>query len=139
MIRLATINDAETLTALSMQSKRHWKYPEAHYEHWRTELTVSPAYIEQNDVFVYERRGTIIGYYSLATLEKDTRVSGVSIEKGCWLDHLFVLPGYIGQGIGSTLFAHMARWCTAEGIAAVKILADPNSRGFYEKMGCLPE
>jgi hypothetical protein len=33
----------------------------------------------------------------------------------------------------------MARRCRAEEIAAVKILADPNSRGFYEKMGCLPE
>ena len=98
-------------------------------------MTVNPAYIEQNDVFVLEDQGFTVGFYSLAYLANDTRVSAVTIEKDYWLDHMFVLPEYIGRGVDSKLSEHLLQRCRTKKIKEVKILADPNSRGFYEKMG----
>jgi N-acetylglutamate synthase-like GNAT family acetyltransferase len=49
---------------------------------------------------------------------------------------MFVDPANIGNGIGTALFHHLSGWCVAKRIRKVGILADPNSRGFYEKMGC---
>ncbi|RJQ84641.1 MAG: GNAT family N-acetyltransferase [Desulfobacteraceae bacterium] len=42
----------------------------------------------------------------------------------------------MGQGIGTKLFDHLRQRCIAKGIKELGILADPNARGFYEKMGC---
>ncbi len=49
---------------------------------------------------------------------------------------MFILPQEIGQGIGTEMFHHLRKWCQSEGVDEVGVLADPNSRGFYEKMGC---
>lgn len=136
MIRSASIQDAKLLTGISFQSKRYWGYPDSCFEIWRNELTVTPEYIEKNDVFVFESQGIIVGYYSLVTLVADIRVSKIIIGKGEWLDHMFVDPEHIGKGIGTKMFYHMRLWCETRGMKQVKILADPNARGFYEKMGC---
>ncbi len=62
-----------------------------------------------------------------------TRISFES--KGFWLEHLFIDPRHIGNGIGSKLFSHLRDRCKEMGRSELGILADPNSRGFYEKMG----
>ncbi len=56
-------------------------------------------------------------------------------QDSLWLDNLWVLPGSMGQGIGSQLFAHALEKSRARGAAFLKIEADPNAQGFYEKMG----
>lgn len=137
MIRPATATDSEVLTAISFASKAYWKYPKAYFQVWKNELTITPEYIEKNDVFVYESEQFIRGYYSVTTLEEDIEVSGIIIDKGTWLEHMFIDPPYIGKGIGSKLFAHLRKRCIVSDIVEIGILADPNSRGFYEKMGCL--
>jgi GNAT superfamily N-acetyltransferase len=58
------------------------------------------------------------------------------LAHGHWLEHMFVRPLDIGIGIGTELFSHLRRRCRENKIAALNILADPNARGFYEKMGC---
>ncbi|MEE4239906.1 MAG: GNAT family N-acetyltransferase [Desulfopila sp.] len=136
MIRPANEKDSEVLTAISFASKAYWKYPKAYLQIWQDELTITSEYIEKNDVFVYEREKFIRGYYSITVLEEDIKISGITLDKGAWLDHMFIDPPFIGQGIGSTLFAHLRKRCIVEDIQEIGILADPNSRGFYEKMGC---
>jgi GNAT superfamily N-acetyltransferase len=49
---------------------------------------------------------------------------------------MFVAPAFIGKGIGTRLFEHLKKRCEMTGIKQLGILADPNTRGFYEKMGC---
>ncbi len=137
MIRPAIVTDSEVLTAISFASKAYWKYPEAYFLTWENELTITPEYIEKNDVFVYESGQSIRGYYSVTILTEDIKISDVTLKKGAWLEHMFIDPPSIGQGIGSKLFAHLRKRCIVAGILAIGILADPNSRGFYEKMGCL--
>ena len=130
------MQEAEILTKISFRSKEYWSYPKEFYDIWSNELTITSDYINNNDVFVFEDDSTIIGYYSLVELKDDIEVSGVGIGKGFWLEHMFVDPPSIGKGIGSKLFDHLRKRCASRGINELGILADPHSRGFYEKMGC---
>ena len=137
MIRAATVHDAATLTQLSHASKRHWDYPQEYFVIWVEELTVSPAYINDHQVFVFERDSTILAYYSLIELQEELTLAGSQFDKGFWLDHMFVAPLSIGKGIGRLLFTHLLGHCQAHRINKVQILADPHSGGFYQKMGCV--
>lgn len=136
MIRHAKIQEAEILTKISFGSKAYWDYPKEFYDIWLNELTISSDYIQNNDVFVFENDGAIIGYYSIVELKDDIEVSGIRISKGFWLEHMFIEPQSIGKGIGTKMFDHLRKRCGSRGITELGILADPNSRGFYEKMGC---
>lgn len=137
MIRSANNNEADVLTKISFASKGYWNYPEKYFEVWKNELTIDSEYIEKNDVFVAEDIDIIIGYYSVVELKENIQVAGITINKGFWLEHMFIKPQYIGHGIGTLLFRHLREWCVTNSIAELKILADPNARGFYEKMGCI--
>lgn len=136
MIREAKIEEAEILTNISFSSKGYWKYPKEYYEVWAKELTISSDYVQNNDVFVFETDGKIIGYYSIVELTDDIERSGIKISKGCWLEHMFIEPQSIGKGIGTKMFEHLRERCTSRGVCEVGILADPNTKGFYLKMGC---
>ena len=136
MIRKAKIQEADILTKISFSSKKYWNYPKEFYEIWSNELTISSDYIQHNDVFVFEKDKKIIGYYSIVELKDDIEISDIKISKGFWLEHMFIEPQNIGKGIGTKLFQHLREWCTSLDVHELGILADPNSRGFYEKMGC---
>lgn len=136
MFRHATITDAEPLTKLSFESKAYWGYPETYFEIWADELTVTADYISNNYVQVYMVEYSIVGYYSIVELINDIEISGITLSKGYWLEHMFVEPQSIGQGVGTKLFRHMRQSCHKNTIIEVGILSDPNAKGFYEKMGC---
>lgn len=136
MIRRAEIEDAEILTELSFSSKRYWQYPESFFDVWRSELTITKNYISRNDVYVFESREQIVGYYSLVTFDEDLEITGIRITKGTWLEHMFVLPDYIGRLVGSRMFAHLRLMCLKNEVEVLHVLVDPKARGFYEKMGC---
>jgi GNAT superfamily N-acetyltransferase len=136
MIRPGEKDEAQVLTRLSFESKGYWAYPKEYFDVWKPELTITPEYIEDNDVLVFESEGAIVGYYSIIKLENDLEVSGIKIDKGYWLEHMFIAPEYIGQGIGTMMFDHLRKRCETKGIPKLGILVDPNAKGFYEKMGC---
>lgn len=52
-----------------------------------------------------------------------------------WLDNLWVLPEFMGQGIGKGLFEHALERSHVLGVTTLKIESDPNGQSFYEKMG----
>ncbi|MGD9009461.1 MAG: GNAT family N-acetyltransferase [Desulfobacteraceae bacterium] len=136
MIRSAKRSEAGILTKISFESKGHWGYPKAFFDLWTDELTISSDDIQNNDVFVVEKKNAIVGYYSIVELTDDIDVSGIRINKGFWLEHMFIEPSSIGKGIGTKMFDHLRDRCRSRGITELGILADPNSKGFYEKMGC---
>jgi GNAT superfamily N-acetyltransferase len=136
MIRSAEKEEVQILTKLSFESKGYWAYPKEYLEVWNPELTITSDYIEKNDVLVFESEGAVLGYYSIIELEDDIETSGVKIDKGYWLEHMFVAPKHIGRGIGTIMFDNLRKRCEMKGIRKLRILADPNARGFYEKMGC---
>ena len=132
--RPATINDDEALTKISFASKRHWKYPEEYLEIWRDELTITPLYIINNILYVAEEDGQALGYFSLVEVTENFWSGKVLVNKGFWLDHLFILPQYIGQGIGTKLISVLKEKCKEMKIDKVSIFADPNAKGFYDKI-----
>lgn len=123
-IRKAEPADATQLTQIAQDAKRYWGYPEHWLEHWRDDLTITPDFVNQNEVYVAEREGTVVGFYGLVT-------KGETAE----LDHLWVSPPHIGQGVGKELFLHAMQLASARKLANVHIVADPNAEAFYEKMG----
>lgn len=115
------VND---LTQISISAKRHWKYPEAWIQLWIPSLTITPKYIDTHETWVMMEQDKPVAYYSFQ-----------ENEEGFWLDNLWVLPEYMGQGIGKLLFHHALERCKLLGVAALKIEADPNAKSFYERMG----
>lgn len=139
MIRKAELIEHKILTSISFQSKSHWNYPAHYYDIWRDELTITPEYIDNNTVFVYEQQNRLWAYYSLTELEENIKVRGIELTAGLWLEHMFVLPDLLGRGVGSALFTHCAGVLTRRKHKRIHILADPNAVGFYLKMGCVFE
>lgn len=112
------------LTAIAISAKRHWNYPEAWIQHWLPQLTISEEYITTNEVWMMLDEEKPIAFYSIS-----------QSEEGCELGHLWVLPEYIGKGIGKQLFNHVRERCKVLDIHRLIIYSDPNAQAFYEKMG----
>ena len=124
MIRRASTTEAATLSQIALDAKRYWGYPEHWIKHWEADLTISPEFITDNQVFVAEIEGQIRGFYALT-------LSGEKAE----LEHMWVMPQYIGTGVGKELFLDAMERAAAMSVQEVEILADPNAAGFYERMG----
>ena len=116
--------DAEALTAIAHAAKRHWGYPERWIESWRDILTMRPEFIGANIAYCAMEAGSPAGFYVLTT-ERD----------GLHLDHLWILPPAMRRGIGRALFTHAVEQAAVAGFDAIKIEADPNAEGFYQRMG----
>lgn len=120
----AHADHAETLTRIAIESKRHWGYPETWIQIWIPQLTISPEYILENETWLASINEEPAGFFALRE------------EKGSWwLDHLWVRPDAMGQGVGATLFRHAMRRARACGASTLWIESDPNAQGFYERMG----
>jgi ribosomal protein S18 acetylase RimI-like enzyme len=123
-VRRATPDQAEALTQIAFTSKRHWGYPERWIQIWSPLLTIFPEFIETNDTYV------------ACINEKPVGFCAISIEEGrASVEHLWVLPAYMGKGIGAALFRHMISRCKDLGVGVLEIESDPNAQGFYECMG----
>lgn len=123
-IRPALPSEARLLTQIAHDAKRHWGYPEHWIQHWEAELTISSDIIKNNQVYVAELNGDIVGFYALV-------LHGERAE----LEHMWVAPAHIGEGIGKELFVHAMQQAAGENVSAVEISSDPNAEGFYQKMG----
>ena len=124
MIRPAAETEASVLTKVALDAKRYWGYPESWIRHWQSDLTVSPEFIRDNHVYVYEDEGEIRGFYALC-------VSGEKAD----LEHMWVRPTMIGTGIGKELFLDAMERAAQLNVNAVEISSDPNAAGFYKRMG----
>ena len=52
-----------------------------------------------------------------------------------WLEDLWIEPRWIGHGVGRLLFEHVATRARELGAQRLEWEAEPNARGFYERMG----
>jgi len=124
IIRKAATEEADALTRIAHDAKRHWGYPEHWIQHWQDDLTISPEFISTNDVFVAETDDGVVGFYALIVREQNAE-----------LDHMWVTPAHIGSGVGKLLFVHAMDRAAAAKMTSVEILSDPNAESFYRKMG----
>jgi GNAT superfamily N-acetyltransferase len=123
-IQRARPEEADTLTRIAFAAKAHWGYPDHWMERWREDLTVTPEYVHQNEVHVALVEEQPAGFYALVG-------EGRRIE----LEHLWVLPEHMGEGVGRALLEHALRTAASLGAGVVGIEADPNAEGFYHRMG----
>lgn len=126
VIRRARPADSSELTRIAHASKRHWGYPDEWLELWRESLTVDPAYLETREAWVALVDGTPAGFTAIA--RHDDR----------WeLEHLWVLPERMGQGLGRCLLAHAAAGAREAGATYLLIVSDPYAEPFYLRMGAI--
>ncbi len=125
-IRRGKIADAAALTDIALAAKSHWGYPQSWIEVWREDLTVTPQYVAENPVYVAQCGNIIAGFVAL-------NVDGHEAA----LDHLWVLPEYMGQGLGRALLLGALKYCAAVGVQRLSVAADPNAVKFYSKLGAV--
>lgn len=123
-IRRAAPDEAGTLTALAHAAKRHWNYPQAWIERWKTDLTITPDFIANHEVYVATIDGAIAGCCAL--------VVGDSLAE---LEHMWIDPQQMGNGVGRALFEYTKQRAQKLGLAELELSADPHAEGFYERMG----
>ena len=123
-IRRAVAADADTLSATAQAAKRHWGYPEPWLASWRPTLTCAAEQVETLQAYVTEDTGRVGGFYVL--------VPGTPR----WtLDHLWVRPEVMGQGLGRQLVADALARARGAGAVGLDIEADPNAESFYRHLG----
>ncbi|MCB0107268.1 MAG: GNAT family N-acetyltransferase [Caldilineaceae bacterium] len=111
---------AEALSDIALRSKGHWGYSSEQLALWREEfLTFTPEFIRDNQVWIAVADEQIVGFAAIK--EED----GTAI-----LDDLWVLPAYIGRGVGRQLFGHVAAH-----VPEFIFTSDPHADNFYYKMG----
>lgn len=115
---------AELLTGIAIASKAHWGYDEEFMERFAAVTTITPEYVRQNEVWILEVAGESAGFYAVIR-------HGELGE----LDHLWLLPQYIGKGLGRLLFDHAIGRARDLGLRQLEWEAEPNAVGFYERMG----
>ena len=93
--------------------------------HWTKEfLTVSPEYVAANHVWVASVDSHPVAIAAIKQEAAETI-----------LDHFWVLPAYIGQGIGKSLFLHVVRCLDDMNCREFVFASDPHADGFYCRMG----
>ena len=124
-IRPARLNEAEALSDLCKRSKAHWGYDAGFMALSQASLTIRPAQISAGRVIVAETDGALSG---VATVEP----LGDGLAD---LQHLFVEPEQIEQGVGRSLFAAACNLARRQGARQLSILSDPYAEAFYKQLG----
>ena len=87
-------------------------------------LTVQPGFIAKHETYAAKVGGRAVGFYAL-----------IRGEARLYMEHMWLLPELMDQGIGRALFAHAVERAKALGFRSFEIEADPNAEGFYQRMG----
>ncbi|TRW25329.1 GNAT family N-acetyltransferase [Flavobacterium zepuense] len=124
-IEKANSNDDKILTEITLKSKAYWGYSDEQIVAWHELLTITKSYIETRPVYKLVINDIIAGYYSFFT-ENEYTVR---------LDNLFILPEYIGKGLGRFLMDDFILRIAGTGVKKVILDADPNAELFYAKFG----
>jgi GNAT superfamily N-acetyltransferase len=123
-LRRARPEEADALSALAVRSKAHWGYDTKFLDACRDELTLTPEFLPEEEVYVLSAAGALVGFYTLARWNAD-------IE----LCHLFVEASAIGKGAGRLLWEDAVRRAEGMGYERLLIQSDPFAEGFYLRLG----
>lgn len=124
-IRPAAPDEASSISGIATRSKAYWGYSANFMENARSELTLTPEFIQVNPTFVIEVDNRVMGFYSLKDL------GGGIVD----LYYLFIVPEAIGYGYGKHLWVHACQLAKAHSFHEIVVEADPNAEGFYANMG----
>jgi GNAT superfamily N-acetyltransferase len=125
-IRPAQLDEHEALSRIAHKAKAHWGYRPEDLTNWHAELTVSPESLAQHPTFVAEVQDHIAGFFQLSFP-----------PEGPELEHMWVLPNDMGQGIGRGLLERAILEVAKRGHDRLLIDADPNAERFYVACGAV--
>jgi GNAT superfamily N-acetyltransferase len=120
--RRARPEGAGKLAETAHAAKRYWGYPERLIRLWKSDLTVTPR-PSGGSLSIARFAAAIAGY----------ALSGTARTRE--LEHMWVEPAFIGQGVGRQLFAHLLKRMHAMRVTRLTVASDPNAEGFYRRMG----
>lgn len=123
--KLAHPDEGVMLTHMAYESKGLWGYTPEIMQIWEPELLVDGNYIMQNIVYKILTDSQLIGFYALRY---------VNAENCFEIDHLWLKPTHINQGIGRAVFLRILAQLKELGQHRVLLNGEPHARGFYEKM-----
>jgi len=115
---------AGSLGEVARRAKAHWIYPVGWLERWRGELTFSENWIRAHEVYAAIPDDRPVGMYAL-----DGERPLLQLE------HFWILPEWIGHGLGRRLLKHALERARARGALALEVDSDPNAEGFYLRLG----
>lgn len=121
----ANSNDDEVLTAITKKSKAYWGYSEEQIKIWSELLTITPTYIETKSVYKLVVDTKTVEYYSFFYEDEHT----------IKLDNLFILPDYIGKGLGRILLDDFLILVKRTNVNKIILDSEPNAEMFYAKLG----
>lgn len=121
----ATIQDSKEISRVCFLSKAYWGYSKEQLEGWREELTLTQDYILKKRVYKLQEGDKIIAFYAYYKNDNEEAM----------LDYLFVLPSFIGKGLGHFLMKDYLLRVEKEGFASTILHADPHATDFYLRYG----
>ncbi len=134
-IEKAKQSDSSILTEIAFSAKKHWNYPDNYFEIWKDELTITEEYVNQNIVYQASSENLILGFYSIVENKSDFSAGGIFVQKGFWLEHIFIRPNFHEFGIGRQLIEHAKMISKDMKIDNLLVFVDPFAAGFYNKIG----
>jgi N-acetylglutamate synthase-like GNAT family acetyltransferase len=123
-IRQATQEETHRLMEIAEDAKRYWGYAPQEMESWHSTMTLDVSRIELSPPYVIEKDSQVVGFYQLIA-------DGSQME----LEHMWVMPQFMNQGIGKQLMAHAIAQARARGANKIVIDTEPNATAFYLSCG----
>ncbi|MGH6991712.1 MAG: GNAT family N-acetyltransferase [Caulobacteraceae bacterium] len=123
-IRHASEERLPDINSLVARSKAHWGWPPDYLAAALALMKITPAYVRENLCFEVLEGEAVVGFFALAP----------SPERRL-LDHLWIEPERIGQGLGRFACDEMFDLARRKGWADLTTFPDPPAEGFYLRMG----
>ena len=123
ILKKAALEDISSLNQISVSSKMHWDYPDEWLQNWMEGLTVTEKHFTTQQIYKLILDKEIIGFSATEEFEDYYEI-----------DHLWVLPKYIGKGYGKFLLNNTLEKVVTKN-KTIQVVADPNAEAFYASRG----
>lgn len=124
IFEIATVEDAEDLSAVAVRSKRHWGYSKEAMELWNQNLTITEDFLNSHTVIKATLEDEIVGFFALEEIQPVTRIAQY------WID-----TPYMRKGYGTVMYNYLRDYLKKRDVERVTLVLDPNGMSFFERKG----
>jgi N-acetylglutamate synthase-like GNAT family acetyltransferase len=119
-------SDLPEINSLIIDSKKSWGYTKEQIESWIPDLIATAKTLENREYWLAKNQDNVsVFVYSISCRETD-----IYELEDCW-----VSPKMKGKGFGRIMFMHLVSNLRDKNAKKLKIVSDPNAKGFYLAMG----
>jgi N-acetylglutamate synthase-like GNAT family acetyltransferase len=124
-LRRAVLGDAPVLSELIVRSKRSNGYDDEFMRACKDDLAITPTHMARGQYWVAQNETELCGCICLVVDKSSTTAD---VEAG------FVEPRYKRQGVGRMLWERLCEVAVSEGVATLRLDADPAAVPFYKSL-----